>query len=99
MSTNVFLMEAVRCLGDLGSDQDPIYYEDEESTPEDLIYTVVDSMRADQVKIKFYGGDRMELIDGTVADMVEDRKKLQSGRVIPCRCSQCGQVICSDRKE
>jgi len=79
---------AIQDLEEHGSSQDPIWYQGEETTPEQLSWKVDDGrsdlsgyVLAGDVRISYYGGKDLHLIKrGTLSGMVRDRRRLREDR-------------------
>ena len=70
------LHECVEWLGRFYSDQDPITWKGEHTTPDGLIGTLSDFYPACEVRIDYYGGKDCRLIkNGTLTGMLADRAK------------------------
>lgn len=79
MKQHLSLTAAVAALEDLASDEDEIFYEGDETTPNDLLDTLregksdLEEVTTDGVVIGFSKLDGTYVAEGTFADMVADR--------------------------
>lgn len=74
---NISVEQAVGILEIMGSNQDPIFFKGEESTPDNLTATygheVCEITPASKVYIQYWGGDPHRKIMGTLQGMVRER--------------------------
>ena len=78
----MYLDDALKLLEDLYSGDDPIIFKGAETTPNELPYLNAfgydHTLRAEHIRISYYGDEPLRLIHGTLSGMVKDRKGLRS---------------------
>lgn len=85
---------ALQYLERFSSEDDPIWYKGEETTPRDLLWdNNIGTVRAGKVRITYYGGPPNEcrmIRNGTLSAMVRNREVLSGTRNVSV-CPTCGQ--------